>query len=105
MQYSHDELRERAAHSGAGVHEQPEHFAVPVDVLQPRNRTAVVLTLRMNFQNIFNRTEMQNPAGTNISTTTTGANGLTGGFGFINSIGGSTFQPPRQGTPEMRFQF
>jgi hypothetical protein len=68
------------------------------------------LTVRMNFQNIFNRTEMQNPTGpaaTNISTPkTTGPNGqLTGGFGFINYVGGSTFQPPRQGTLEMRLQF
>jgi hypothetical protein len=30
---------------------------------------------------------------------------LTGGFGFINYVGGSTFQPPRQGTLEMRLQF
>jgi Carboxypeptidase regulatory-like domain/TonB dependent receptor len=67
---------------------------------------AKALTVRMNFQNIFNRTEMQNPTGTNkLAATTTGANGLTGGFGFINYVGGSTFQPPRQGTLEMRFQF
>ncbi len=67
----------------------------------------MALTVRMNFQNIFNRTEMQNPTGTNIlAPTTTGANSLlTGGFGFINYAGGSTFQPPRQGTLEMRFQF
>jgi hypothetical protein len=30
---------------------------------------------------------------------------LTGGFGFINYLGGSTFLPPRQGTLEMRFSF
>jgi hypothetical protein len=64
-------------------------------------------TVRMNFQNIFNRTEMQNPTGTNIlAPTTRGANGvLTSGFGFINYVGGSTFQPPRQGTLEMRLRF
>ena len=28
---------------------------------------------------------------------------LTGGFGFVNYVGGSTFLPPRQGTAEMRF--
>jgi hypothetical protein len=70
--------------------------------------TTKTLTVRMNFQNIFNRTEMQNPAGTNISApkTTNPTNGfLTGGFGFINYVGGSTFQPPRQGTLEMRLQF
>ena len=67
----------------------------------------MALTVRMNFQNIFNRTEMQNPVGTSITATkTTGSNGqLTGGFGFINYVGGSTFQPPRQGTLEMRLQF
>jgi hypothetical protein len=33
---------------------------------------------------------------------------LTGGFGFVNYVGGSTFLPPRQprqGTLEMRIQF
>jgi len=67
----------------------------------------MALTLRMNFQNIFNRLEMQNPTATNSSATkTTGTNGLlTGGFGFINYVSGSTFQPPRQGTLEMRLQF
>jgi hypothetical protein len=60
----------------------------------------------MNFQNIFNRTEMQNPTATNFTAPKTTSNGqLTGGFGFINYVGGSTFQPPRQGTLEMRLQF
>jgi hypothetical protein len=66
------------------------------------------LTVRMNFQNIFNRLQLQNPTGTNIlaATTRNSTNGLlTGGFGFINYVGGSTFQPPRQGTLEMRLQF
>jgi hypothetical protein len=66
------------------------------------------LTVRMNFQNIFNRTEMQNPTATTFTAATTKntTNGyLTGGFGFINYVGGSTFQPPRQGTLEMRLQF
>jgi outer membrane receptor protein involved in Fe transport len=65
------------------------------------------LTLRMNFQNIFNRTQLNNPTATNpLAPTTHSAGGqLTGGFGFINYLGGSTFLPPRQGTLEMRFQF
>jgi len=65
------------------------------------------LTLRMNFQNIFNRTQLNNPTATNpLAPVTHAANGeLTGGFGFINYVGGSTFFPPRQGTLEMRFQF
>jgi hypothetical protein len=69
--------------------------------------TPILLTLRMNFQNIFNRTEMPNPGGGPTTPTTSGTNGfLTGGFGFINygSIGSSAY-PPRQGTLEMRLQF
>ena len=65
-------------------------------------------TVRMNFQNIFNRTEMQNPTATSFTAPRTPADTtlpLTGGFGFINYVGGSTFQPPRQGTLEMRLQF
>jgi len=72
-----------------------------------RFRERYAFTVRMNFQNIFNRTEMSNPGGTNILTPTTKspAGLLTGGFGFINYVGGTTFSPPRQGTLEMRFQF
>jgi hypothetical protein len=76
-----------------------------------RFQERMALTVRMNFQNIFNRTEMQNPTGTTITAPTTHSNPsdpnspLTGGFGFINYVGGSTFLPPRQGTLEMRFQF
>ena len=53
-------------------------------------------------------TEMQNPAATTFTApkTVNSTNGfLTGGFGFINYVGGSTFIPPRQGTLEARFQF
>jgi len=70
--------------------------------------TTKALTVRMNFQNIFNRTYMQNPSSTSITTSTIKNptnDYLTGGFGFINYVGGSTFQPPRQGTLEMRLQF
>ena len=79
-------------------------------------RESMKLTLRLNFQNIFNRTQMGNPTATNplAPTTCTGGSGaacanaatagtLTGGFGFINP--GSLFAPARQGTLEMRFQF
>jgi hypothetical protein len=81
-----------------------------------RFRESMALTIRMNFQNIFNRTQMGNPTGTNptAATTCTGGSGatctnpatagvLTGGFGYINA--GSLFAPARQGTLEMRFQF
>jgi hypothetical protein len=64
-------------------------------------------TVRMNFTNILNRLEMQNPAATTPSAATvrTGAGLLSSGFGFINYLGGSTFLPSRQGTLEMRFSF
>jgi len=66
------------------------------------------LTIRMNFVNIFNRLEMSNPSataptGATTKNATTGL--LTGGYGFVNYVGGSTFVPPRQGTLEMRFSF
>ncbi len=83
-----------------------------------RFRESIALTVRMNFQNIFNRTNLTNPSATNplAPTTCTGGTGaacanpatagkLTGGFGFINYVGGSTFLPPRQGTLEMRLSF
>ena len=71
-----------------------------------RIRESIALTVRMNFQNIFNRTQLQNPTATNpLAPTTHAANGeLTGGFGFVNYLGGD-FTSPRQGTLEMRFQF
>jgi outer membrane receptor protein involved in Fe transport len=78
----------------------------------------MALTIRMNFQNIFNRTQLSNPSATTplAATTCTAGSGavcanpatagkLTGGFGFMNYVGGATFQPPRQGTLEMRFSF
>jgi len=82
-----------------------------------RIRESMALTIRMNFQNIFNRTQLNNPTASNplAPTTCTGGSGavcstpagglLTGGFGFVNYVGGSTFFPPRQGTLEMRFSF
>ncbi len=85
-----------------------------------RIKESAALTIRMNFQNIFNRTQLSNPSAANplaattcITTAGTPGSGaacanplrLTGGFGFVNYVGGSTFQPPRQGTLEMRFSF
>ncbi|MBV8730308.1 MAG: TonB-dependent receptor [Acidobacteriia bacterium] len=82
-----------------------------------RFRESMALTVRMNFQNIFNRTQLQNPSATNplAPTTCTAGSGavctnpataglLTGGFGFVNYLAGD-FVSPRQGTLEMRFQF
>jgi hypothetical protein len=63
-------------------------------------------TVRMNFTNIFNRTQLQNPnAAPATATVTSKAGLLTNGYGFINYLGGSTFLPPRQGTLEMRLSF
>jgi hypothetical protein len=71
------------------------------------NEQGMQLTLRMNFQNIFNRTYLPNPGGGPTTPTAHGGNGLlSNGFGFINygTIASSAY-PPRQGTLEMRFQF
>ena len=83
-----------------------------------RFRESIALSIRMNFQNIFNRTQLSNPTATNLlaAMTCTGGSGavcanpptagkLTGGFGFVNYFGGSTFLPPRLGMLEMRLQF
>jgi len=72
------------------------------------------LTVRMNFTNVLNRLEMSNPSGTPSSPCTQQSghscsagldSKLTGGFGFINYVGGATFFPARQGTLEARFSF
>ena len=67
----------------------------------------MALTFRLNFTNIFNRLQMANPSFANaVAPTVRNAAGLlTGGFGFVNYVGGGTFQPPRQGTAEIRFSF
>ena len=73
-----------------------------------RFKERMALTLRMNFTNIFNRTEMANPTFSNAAAATTknATTGLlTGGFGFVNYVGGGTLLPPRQGIAEMRFSF
>jgi hypothetical protein len=61
--------------------------------------------LRMEFTNIFNRTEMQIPTSSSATQAQTrNAAGLpTSGFGFIPTS--STFSPPRQGQIVGRFQF
>jgi hypothetical protein len=67
----------------------------------------VRFTVRMNFTNVLNRTQLQNPAATtpSASTSVSSAGLVTAGYGFINYVGGSTFLPPRQGTLEMRLSF
>jgi hypothetical protein len=72
-----------------------------------RIREAMSLNLRVEFQNIFNRTEVNNPLATNPQAAQT-VNPVTGqttaGFGYINTLG-STFGAPRQGMIVARFQF
>jgi len=65
------------------------------------------LTVRMNFTNPLNRTNLSNPSVTSPTAATTKSSTglLTAGFGFINYQGGSVLLPPRQGTLEMRLQF
>jgi hypothetical protein len=62
------------------------------------------LELRMSFFNVFNRTQQADPSYTNaLAATTTGPNGLTGGFGYITT--GTLYGQPRQGQLSVRFQF
>jgi hypothetical protein len=63
------------------------------------------LNIRMEFTNIFNRTEVNNPTATNsqATQTTNAAGQTTAGFGYINN--GTTLSPPRQGVIVARFQF
>jgi hypothetical protein len=72
-----------------------------------RIREAMSLNLRVEFQNIFNRTEVNNPTATNPQATQT-VNPVSGqttaGFGYINTLG-TTFGMPRQGMIVARFQF
>jgi hypothetical protein len=84
-----------------------------------RFRERMTLSLRMEFSNIFNRTQMNNPGTTTNPTTQTtcsaGAPGsatcsnpetrgtLNGGFGFISSAG--VAEPARTGTGVIRFSF
>jgi hypothetical protein len=72
-----------------------------------RIREKASLLFRVEFTNIFNRTEMNNPTSTSAVATQTTVNGpgsqTTGGFGYINN--GTTFSQPRQGQMIARFSF
>ena len=72
-----------------------------------RIRESVSLNVRVEFQNVFNRTEVSNPTATNpqAAQTVNPATGqTTAGFGYINTLG-ITFGTPRQGMIVARFQF
>jgi hypothetical protein len=62
-------------------------------------------SIRMEFTNIFNRLEMNNPQATGFSSaqTKTAAGLPASGFGFINTT--SVAQPSRQGVLVGRFAF
>ena len=54
----------------------------------------VVLNVRAEFQNVFNRLFLSTPSPTNPSAApTSNAGGLTGGFGFVNYINGAGARP------------
>jgi len=62
------------------------------------------LEIRMQFFNVFNRTELANPTGTNaLQTPASGASGYQSGFGYVNPA--SLFIPPRQGQLSGYFRF
>jgi len=70
-----------------------------------RVREGMSLQIRIEAFNVFNRTEMNNPDGSNaLLTPVRDSNGnLVSGFGRINP--GSLYSPPRQGQLLARFQF
>jgi len=71
-----------------------------------RIRERVALNIRADFQNILNRTQMNNPTSTNAKATQTvdAARGQTiSGFGYINT--GTVASAPRQGIIVARIQF
>jgi hypothetical protein len=65
----------------------------------------MALAVRMEFTNIFNRTQLANPSVINPTAQINhdSLGNVTGGFGFITPA--STFAPPRQGTLVARFSF
>ncbi len=70
-------------------------------------RERASFNIRIEFTNIFNRTEMNDPTATNpeAAQTRNPATGqTTAGFGYINTLG-TTFGTPRQGQIVARFQF
>jgi len=77
-----------------------------------RIKERMELNMRIEFANVFNRTEMPAPVSTNAAATQTrNAAGVpTGGFGQINTAGigpATPIQTPtsRQGTAVVRFRF
>jgi hypothetical protein len=67
------------------------------------------LNVRLEFNNVLNRTELANPTSTNAKQSQIVSKGqVVSGFGAVNNISpttGTTFSPPRTGTLVARFQF
>ncbi len=67
-------------------------------------REGMSLELRMQFFNVFNRTQLANPTATNaLQSTVSGASGLESGFGYINPH--ALYGSPRQGQLTANFRF
>ncbi|MBV9507159.1 MAG: TonB-dependent receptor [Acidobacteriia bacterium] len=72
-----------------------------------RLRERMTLNLRVEFNNVFNRTYLNNPSATTPFSPQATLGGLTtGGFGYINrATTGTQFGQPRNGTIVARFSF
>jgi hypothetical protein len=72
-------------------------------------RERASFNIRIEFTNVFNRTEVNNPSSSNPLQAQTRVNSnpnsqTTAGFGYINTLG-TTFAAPRQGQIVARFTF
>lgn len=74
-----------------------------------RMKEKATLNIRAEFQNMFNRVFLTPPSATNPTAAITHSTlgNLTGGYGYVNMVPGTTgFAPqPRQGQLVARFQF
>jgi len=71
-----------------------------------RIKERATFNVRVEFTNIFNRTQPNDPTSTNpqAAQTRSATGQTTAGFGYINTLG-TTYAPPRQGQIVARFQF
>jgi hypothetical protein len=71
-----------------------------------RIKERATFSIRIEFTNVFNRTEPNDPTSTNPQATQTRSSTgqTTAGFGYINTLG-TTYAPPRQGQIVGRIQF
>jgi hypothetical protein len=71
-----------------------------------RIKERATFNVRVEFTNIFNRIQPNDPTSTNpqAAQTRSATGQTTAGFGYINTLG-TTYAPPRQGQIVARFQF